>query len=891
MSLTPGTRLGTYVIEAPLGVGGMGEVYRARDTRLHREVAIKVLPDVVASAPDRLARFEREAQLLAAFNHPHIAQIYGLVEATDADGPRTAIVMELVEGITLAERITQGAVPIDEALPIAKQIADAMDAAHELGIIHRDLKPANIKLTPSGTVKVLDFGLAKAIEPPVSATPDAANSPTFTSPATELGLILGTAAYMSPEQAKGKLVDKRADIWAFGCVLYEMLAGRRAFGGEETSDILAAILRSEVDWSALPVNTPATVRRLLTRCFERDVHRRLRDIGDARLELEAADREPAAAAGVPVRGRARSVAGIAILIALVSLVTALAVWRFKPDPPQPLRKLDVLTDPAASSFLTAEISPDGSRIVYVAGNRLLVRDFAQTQAREVGTAPDVTRLAWAPDSATIAYAGLDGKIRIVPVSGGAAVVVCDIPESGRAIGLAWVGGDLVIAVWRGSLYRVEARGGTPAILLALDPQKEIDFHALTSGPDGKLVFSTHRQGNEFAVEMLTGTARSALLPPMSVSHLAYSSGHLLYIRDESNLGLWAVPFDNPPLEVGRAFLVDANARSVDAASGGALLVGMDGAATPFELVAADRAGKVLKTIGSPAPVIEEPVLAPDGRHLLVLRGSHPDRVELWMHDLGGDTGTRLTFGEAGYGYPSWFPSGNRLVLTEHMETVGGTRLATLSTDGSGRRVELAAALRGVISPDGRYLVQMFDDRGAWHLRYSTLGADGVPGVAKPLFSAPEPDVADFVLSPDGHWLAYVERISSGLTELFVTRFPTGEGRWQPPMGGARIPRLGLGYGGHFLRWTRNSGELIFSVGTDTQGRLRLLSVVVTDESSPKFGAPMTLFEADGNVLATGYDVTPDGRTIVMGRRVANYVQGSQLRFVLVQPWLAGFTPK
>ncbi|MGH9383249.1 MAG: serine/threonine-protein kinase, partial [Vicinamibacterales bacterium] len=285
MALTPGTRLGAYEVIATLGAGGMGEVYRAKDSKLKREVALKVLPADVAADRERLARFQREAEVLASLNHPHIAHIHGLEES----GGTTALVMELVEGEDLAQRIARGAIPLEEALPIAKQIAEALEAAHEQGIIHRDLKPANIKVKDDGTVKVLDFGLAKALDPMSGSGADVTNSPTLTARATQVGMILGTAAYMAPEQAKGRPVDRRADIWAFGVVLFEMLSGQRAFKGEDVSDVLAAVLRQEIDWKALPADTPRKIRRILERCLERDPKRRLRDIGDAWLELDAPD--------------------------------------------------------------------------------------------------------------------------------------------------------------------------------------------------------------------------------------------------------------------------------------------------------------------------------------------------------------------------------------------------------------------------------------------------------------------------------------------------------------------------------------------------------------------------------------------------------------------------
>ncbi len=453
----------------------MGEVYRARDSKLQRQVALKVLPELFASDPDRRGRFEREAQLLAAFNHPHIAQIYGTVDTNNGAG---AIVMELVDGATLSDRIAQGPLPLDEAVGVAAQIVDALDAAHLRGIVHRDLKPANIKLTTEGSVKVLDFGLAKTIglDANDGANADAMNSPTFTSPGTAIGLILGTAAYMAPEQARGKRVDKRADIWAFGCILFEMLAGRRLFDGTDVSDVLAAVLRADIDWAALP-NTPPSIRRLLARCLDRDPNKRLRDIGDARFELEAALHEPPDQRAQPLSSRGRVIAAGVALIALTAVATGVSVWRLKPDPAVPLRKYDVLSDVRLelAETTTLSLSPNGSHISYVTAGHLWVRDLDQIKPRDLGSAETAYLTAWSPDSASIAYVSEDGVIRRVPVGGGTPVTVCTVPDSKRLIGLRWSEEDLILAVWRSSLYRVDARGGSPKQWAPIDPKSEIVF--------------------------------------------------------------------------------------------------------------------------------------------------------------------------------------------------------------------------------------------------------------------------------------------------------------------------------------------------------------------------------------------------------------------------------
>jgi serine/threonine protein kinase len=435
MSLAPGTRLGAYEITAPIGAGGMGEVYRARDTRLNRDVAIKVLPEAFATDPERLARFKREAHVLASLNHPHIATIYGLEETENA----SALILELVEGPTLADRIAQGLIPLDEALPIAKQICEALEAAHERGIIHRDLKPANIKLTPDGTVKVLDFGLAKPTSGPANTTTSL--SPTITSPAmTMAGVLLGSAAYMSPEQAKGREADKRSDVWGFGCVLYEMLTGERAFEGEDTSDTLAAVLRAEPDWKKLPAYTPPRLHRLLQRCLRRDPKNRLHDIGDARLEILGDDGPADATTPQEFQNsRIRSVVLVSVSLVVGAAVTAFSafIWsRPATVKPATIRRF-TLTDESHSPILVDwpirnfAMSPDGSKIVFTdANNRLFIRHFDRldpTPLRDSGAQP-----FFSPDGRSVGLLGNNRTLKkITLVDGSVVTMATSIPNQLR----------------------------------------------------------------------------------------------------------------------------------------------------------------------------------------------------------------------------------------------------------------------------------------------------------------------------------------------------------------------------------------------------------------------------------------------------------------------------
>ncbi len=476
MTLTPGTRLGPYEIVSALGAGGMGEVYRARDSKLKRDVAIKVLLAAVANDPDRLARFSREAQVLASLNHPNIAAIYGLEDAPSTGSGQAdvrALVMELVEGPTLADRIAQGAIPLDEALPIAKQIAEALEAAHEQGIIHRDLKPANVKVRPDGLVKVLDFGLAKALAP-AGASATAENSPTISIHATQAGMILGTAAYMSPEQAAGKPVDKRSDLWAFGVVLLEMLTGKPVFTGETVSHVLAAVLRADPDWTRLPADTPASIRRLLRRCLEKDPKKRLSAMADARLELGEQDDVVVATAPAPARSSTWRIASALVAgIALGAGLLPLALPLLRPTPVHQMSRVSVMApkgvrlkpDPAESA-----ISPDGRLIVFTAvdagkGTQLWIRPLEALEAHPLAGAEHGILPFWSPDSRYVAFFA-DGKLKKMPAAGGPVEVICDAPF---ARGGSWGTADVIVfaPAASGPLMRVLTGGGEPKPVTAL----------------------------------------------------------------------------------------------------------------------------------------------------------------------------------------------------------------------------------------------------------------------------------------------------------------------------------------------------------------------------------------------------------------------------------------
>ena len=558
MMLSSRTKLGSYEISGAIGAGGMGEVYQAHDTKLGRDVAIKVLPDAFAHDADRLARFQREAKILASLNHPNIAMIHGLEQSNSTH----YLVMELVPGETLAERIKrEDAVPVEEALKIAVQIAEALEAAHEKGIIHRDLKPANVKVTPEGKVKVLDFGLAKAFAGDTE-TSDPINSPTLSMAATMHGVILGTAAYMSPEQARGKAVDKRTDIWAFGCVLYELLTGKQTFHGEDVTDILAAVVRAEPDWQALPAATPIQVRDLLRRCLQKDKTQRLRDAGDARIEIQEALAAPATAtttAAPATRGwRERMAWAAAGLFVLTTIAFAIAFALRVPKPPQPMRlsaeigaEGSLYTDAGSAAIF----SPDGSRLAFIASGsdqkqRIYIRSLDQSEATALSGTENARNPFFSPDGQWIGFFA-DGKLKKISVQGGAGVTLCDVPNDR---GGSWgEDGTIVFTTdTRAALSKVSSAGGTPQPLTTLDKQVDEGTQrwpqVLPGGQAVLFTSSTHGFNYDDAeivvYSVATGQRKTVQRGGFYARYLP--SGHVVYMRDGT---LFAVPFDLKRLEV------------------------------------------------------------------------------------------------------------------------------------------------------------------------------------------------------------------------------------------------------------------------------------------------------------------------------------------------------
>ena len=651
MPLAPGTRFGPYEILAPLGAGGMGEVYRARDTKLDREVAVKVLPAALARDPERLARFEREAKVLASLNHPHIAQLYGV-----EDG---ALIMELVEG-----EAPQGPLPIETALGYARQIADALEAAHEKGIVHRDLKPGNVKVTPDGQVKVLDFGLA-AVTPGPAGSSNPADSPTLTmAAATQLGTIMGTAAYMSPEQASGKPADRRADIWSFGVVLWEMLTGRQLFEGETVSHTLADVLRGPIDFDKLPRETPAGIRGLLRRCLDRNVKNRLRDIGEARVAIDAAlAGEAPVPESTPVKGRARWRWLGWIVAALLAVdLGPLAYLHFRENSPAPVVSMRFQIQAPENTTLGAHfsLSPDGRKLAFETGGRVWVHSLESGESRDL-TATEGAPF-WSPDSRFIGYV-FQNKIKKIEATGGPPQTVADLPGSWR-LG-AWNQDGVIVFGTPSGLFRVAASGGVPVGITAIDPARQEDYHANPSFlPDGRhFVYSRHstdRQNGAIylgSVDLRPEQQSSKLLvasnwAPGYAPSADPSTGYLLFMREGT---LMARPFDNRRMELkGQAVPVaeqvadnlgGTGGHGAFSASANDVLVFQRSALSERQLTWYDREGKVLETTGEPGDY-RDLAISPDGTRAAVSK-KNGTASNIWLLDLSrGGTSTRFTFGSA-----------------------------------------------------------------------------------------------------------------------------------------------------------------------------------------------------------------------------------------------------
>jgi serine/threonine protein kinase/Tol biopolymer transport system component len=853
MGLSPGTRLGPYEIGAQIGVGGMGEVYRATDTNLKRAVAIKVLPDAVAADPERLARFQREAEVLASLNHPNIAAIHGLERSAAA----TALVMELVEGPTLADRIAQRPVPVDEALPIARQIAEGLEAAHERGIIHRDLKPANIKLRSDGAVKVLDFGLAKALAlDTASASSALANSPTITSPTgvTGVGVLLGTAAYMAPEQARGRAVDKRADIWAFGCVLYELLTGRRAFMGEDVPETLAAVIGVEPDWNALPAGLPAGVRRLLRRCLRRDPKERIHDISDARIELQELQAEVASSPAVSpevgvTRRRERVVWAAASLLAVGSAFAIAVAISPRTMPGTPEMRVEIVTPPTSNQSHFA-ISPDGTRLAFVASGdgrpRVWVRALDSTEAQPLIGTENAMHPFWSPDGRAIGFFAGE-QLKRVDLAGGAPQTLTKVSVG---IGGAWSpdGTILFAAAITSPLMRVSAAGGNPTAVTRINPG-HIGHRLPRFLPDGRrFLFSVYGNPDTQGIYIgsLDGGEPRRLVASDSAAAAWAAPGWMLLVRQGA---LVALPFDvDRGVSIEQAVTVADSVESFSVSATGLIAYRARGAQRR-QLTWYGRDGTRVGTAGGPDENgIIWPELSPDGRRIAVARGIQGGR-DVWLIDLMRGGTTRLTFDASENGAPVWSHDGTRIVFPSARK--GTLDLYVKASTGAGAEELLRESTNPKIplswSSDGRLLLfYEVDPKTNFDLWTQPMTGDGT---ASPWLNTPFIETLG-QFSPDGKWVAYQSN-ESGSFEIYVQPFPAANAKWQISTRGGTQPR-----------WRPDGKELYFIAGDATLMAATVTAPATTFDVSP----PVPLFKTGivtANEMAKHhYTVSTDGRFVV-----------------------------
>jgi Tol biopolymer transport system component len=882
MTIAAGTRLEHYEVSALLGAGGMGEVYRATDTKLKREVALKILPKQFASDPSRLARFEREAQVLASLNHPNIGAIYGVEHA---DGIRF-LVLELVEGPTIADRLASGPIPVPEALRIATQIAEATEAAHEKGVIHRDLKPGNVKLTPDGKVKVLDFGLAKALgdpEPPV----DPANSPTMTMQETRAGIVLGTAAYMSPEQAQGKTADKRADIWAFGVIVYEILTGKRLFEGKTVSHIIVHVMEQEPDWSVLPPLPPG-VKELLQRCLQKDAAQRLRDIGDIRVLLQSAITQPVAVRpAAPKQARSRRYLWPAAAIAIFAAATGGYLYlRPKAPPPNPVR-FEIAQPGNASLLGVLAISPDGQKLAFLAtgaDQRTLVwvRSLETLESRPLEETAGINGMAfWSPDSRFLAFEA-DLKLKKIDVSGGPAQTLCELPTGLPLLGGFWTADNRVVFGMVPNLMQVPAGGGTATKLAGYEGS---GFPAAL--PDGRH-FLYMRFGNSQVASPLgvyLGSLDNKPGPESSKPLLADSSwvvyaaspdpdiGYLLFVRGMSqgnfNGTLMAQPISTRRLELmGDAVPLteQVSAAGFSASATGVLVYGsgpipMTGGNPPGQVQGqftwSDRAGKVLSTVGEPG-LYRTFALSPDDTRLAYERTDPQSRnTDIWILELKSGKANRFTFAPQPDFTPLWSPDGKWILFSSPRPEFNWYRKAS---NGDGEEEVLARPGDPGRAPtswsrDGRFV--LFNET----VRPSDIGAIDVgngpqAGKAKilPLVTTPGNDVLPR-FSPDEHWVSYAsDENESGRYEDYVRPFDPGTGT--PAAGGKRQISKGGGAEGGAL-WRRVDGKELFYVAPDGY----LMSVAVNTNPEFRVEDPKRLFKVPPGTLY--YDVSSDGQRFLI----------------------------
>jgi eukaryotic-like serine/threonine-protein kinase len=899
-----GTKLGPYEILALAGTGGMGEVYRARDAKLGRDVALKVLPEAFARDADRMARFQREAKLLAALNHPNIATIHGLEDS----GNTHALVMELVEGPTLADRLRSGPIPIDEALRIAKQMCDAIEYAHERGIVHRDLKPANVKVTNNDAVKILDFGLARAIEgDAVSA--DLGASPTISRMATQAGILLGTAAYMSPEQARGKTTDRRADIWAFGCVTYEMLTGKTAFPGESVTDALAAVIRAEPDWSQLPPATPIRIRVLLQRCLQKDPKQRLQAIGEARIAIDevlSGTRDPTSAisAARPAKQwHLWLVSGVAGLFVLATALLAFLYFHQKAPAIQATRFEIALPEKFVPNTFFA-LSPDGRRLAFIGTgadgqSRLWVRSLETLEPQPLdGTEGAEDRPFWSPDSRFIAFYS-QSKLKQIEVSGGPVLTLCD---ASGVWGGVWTGDKIVFGSHVG-IRLVDASGGVSSPIttdefasapsLLPDGRHFIYLRELAPGVSGTGIYlgSVDAKPQEQSSKKLLDDDSLAVYTPSSDPAV----GYVLFVRGASGNGargtLMAQPFDTRRFELtGEAVPIAERVSNTSfwASGAGVLAYMTDPQATVLtgsrgniwgQLTWFDRQGKALGAVGD-SGLYRSLAISPNGKRVAFERVDlqNARSRNIWLYEFARGVTTRFTFDSSWDSNPVWSPDGSHIAFGSQRD--GTFDLYQKASNLAGEDEPLFKSGLDKVpsswSPDGRFLLYYFVNAPSevWGLPLGGVARDRTP--VRLMHSELDGRRARF--SPDGRWIAYASS-ESGNSEIYVRPFDTSSAMGSSSAGGTAVTGKWMVSkdGGDSPLW-RGDGEELFYLSRDGMA----MTVAVSTGGVFQAGIPKALFKVPPGVLF--WDVTADGKRFLM---TAPSAAGVQAKFTVVLNWQAG----
>ena len=894
MPLTAGTRLGPYEIIAPLGAGGMGAVYHARDTKLGRAVAIKVILDEFASDEERVGRFEREAKMLAALNHPRIASLFGMEHASG----QHFLVMELIEGETLADRLRRGPMQVEEAMPIAVQISEALEAAHEKGVVHRDLKPANVKITPDGQVKVLDFGLAKVMESEATSG-TAANSPTLSMMATQAGLILGTAAYMSPEQAKGFPADHRSDVFSFGTVLFEMLAGRQPFQGDTAPEVLASVLVREADVSRLPSDLTPRLIELVKRCLEKNPRKRWQAIGDVRAELEslvAAPRTvamPAYAASPPKPFWKRALP-VTISAVIAAAIAGAAAWRLKPAPPIPVGRFSI-TLPGGLLFTGVgrqqlDISPDGERLVFIADNRLYIRRISELTAVPIqgaGNIPVATSPAFSPDGRSVAfYSPGDGAIKRIPISGGAPVTV---GPAAAPLGLSWTGDDIFVGQGPEGILRMSSTGGrTETVVKVAETERAHGPHLL---PDGEHVLFTLSAGHStdrweranVVVQSLRSGARKVLVPGGSDARYL-PTGHIVYMVGGT---VFAMRFDARRVEVTgiAAAILEGVKRAPTGASAAAQFAVLEnglltymagpvsGAAASYDITLVDPRGSS-EPLKLPPAAYESPRVSPDGKRI-AFGAEDSSGAAVFVYDFGGATAIqRVTFGGRTR-LPVWCSGDKRLAFQSDRE--GDTALFWQPLDGNGAAERLTRPEKGVehipdaCHPDGDTLLFTAYKES----RYSLLALSLRDRKVAPFGGVQSIVPSGARFSRDGRWVAYGIR-EGALTTIFVQPFPATGAKYQ-------LFRK-VGDDPHHPLWSPDGKELFY---VPRPGGFE--SVPVRTEPRFGFGNPVAVprnFRSEGPALRAPYDIMPDGRILGLVDPLEEGPNSAAPEILVVLNWFA-----